>query len=69
MTRVQLVRESLLVSAIAFIGVGSALLATSLAFIGIGAALLTGRRKVRRRTMVELEPVEADPAPVPARAA
>jgi hypothetical protein len=67
MNRVQIVRESLLVSAIAFIGVGSALMATSLAFLGIGVALLTGRRKVRR-TRVALVAVQAD-EPLPARAA
>ena len=57
---VYLVRESLLVSAIAFLGVGSALLATSFAFIGIGIALLAGRRHTRATTTA-LQPVE--PAP------
>ena len=73
MTRVLLLRESLLVSAIAFLGVGSALMATSLAFLGIGVALLAGRRRARTQTAT-LRPVK-DIAiiqavePVPARAA
>jgi hypothetical protein len=63
MTRVRLIRESLLVSAIAFLGAGSALMATALAFFGIGAALLAGRRKARV-TPVALQPAEAlEPAP------
>jgi hypothetical protein len=61
MTRaVYLVRESLLITSIAFLGVGSALLATSLAFLGIGVALLAGRRHARLRA-VALQP--AQPAP------
>jgi hypothetical protein len=63
MTKVYLLRESLLVTAFAFIGVGSALMAWSLAFIGIGIALLAGRRKARLPLAVV--PV-AEPARPPA---
>jgi len=52
MTKVYLLRESLLVTAIGFIGVGSALMAWSLAFIGIGVALLAGRRKAKAQVAV-----------------
>jgi hypothetical protein len=67
MTRVRLIRESLLVSAIAFLGVGTALLATALASFGIGAALLAGRRRARV-SPVTLQPIEAF-EPAPSRAA
>ena len=60
MTKVYLLRESLLLTAIAFIGVGSALMASSLAFIGIGVALLAGRRKTK--ATIALTPV-VEPAP------
>ena len=63
MAKVYLLRESLLVTAIAFIGVGSALMASSLALIGIGVALLAGRRKTK--APVALVPV-AEPARMPA---
>jgi hypothetical protein len=63
MTKVYLLRESLLVTAIAFIGVGSALMATSLAFVGIGVALLAGRRKTRAPSAA-IPVVEPAPRPV-----
>ena len=49
-TKGYFLRESLLVTAIAFLGVGSALMATSLAFIGIGIALLKPRGRFRYRS-------------------
>jgi hypothetical protein len=74
MTKVYLLRESLLVTAIAFIGVGTALMASSLAFIGIGVALLAGRRKTRATTaltpVAEPEPLRASqPRPIAQHAA
>ena len=73
MTRgVYWVRESLLVSAIAFLGVGSALMATSLAFMGIGVALLAGRRHARLRpaTLPVPEPAQqTEEKRIPAQAA
>ena len=62
MTKVYFLRESLLVTAIAFIGVGSALMATSLAFVGIGVALLAGRRKARPRVAAPVADVTEPPA-------
>jgi len=59
-TKGYFLRESLLVTAIAFLGVGSALMATSLAFIGIGIALLAGRRKSRPQALAPgAEPLPA----------
>jgi hypothetical protein len=52
MTKVYLVRESMLVSAFVFIGVGTGLMAWSLAFIGVGVALLASRRKSKRTLAV-----------------
>jgi len=74
MTKVYLLRESLLVTAIGFIGIGSALLAWSLAFIGIGVALLAGRRKAKAQVAVipvvePARPVTPQPQPIAQRAA
>jgi len=62
MTKVYFLRESLLVTAIAFIGVGSAMMATSLAFVGIGVALLAGRRKARPVVVTPVIDVTQQPA-------